>query len=58
MPDRAMEFETGNEDVFNGDNDQAVHEKTRRLEFMVAYLLERNEQLRFQLTSNRAKENG
>jgi hypothetical protein len=48
MPNVAMDFEAGNKDVVHGENDRVAPESTR-LQFMIAYLLERNEQLRRQL---------
>jgi hypothetical protein len=57
MADLAVDFETGNEDGFNGEDDRTVHERTHCLESMIAYLLERNEQLRMQLVARRCEEN-
>jgi hypothetical protein len=56
MPNLAMDFETGNEDVVHGENDRAGHERTRCLQFVIAYLLERNEKLRMQLIAKRSEE--
>jgi hypothetical protein len=44
-----MNSESGNNYHANSENDLHSHEGTSRLQYMIAYLLEKNEELRMQL---------
>ncbi|MGA2046452.1 MAG: hypothetical protein ABSG96_02115 [Terracidiphilus sp.] len=49
MSNHAMNSESGNNYHANSENDLHSHEGTSRLQYMIAYLLEKNEELRMQL---------
>lgn len=49
MTDSQREFEISTDDHVEIDNDSHPGERAQRLQLMVVYLLEKNEQLRMQL---------
>jgi hypothetical protein len=51
MTDHASQFEMNNDDMADVENDTPSGEGTQRLQLMIAYLLEKNEELRMQLES-------
>lgn len=51
-----MDFEPFNGDTFNSEIDARPQESICRLQYMIAFLLEKNEQIRQELATKRSEE--
>lgn len=56
MSDDGKNFEVGNKYGNKAENDTNSYEATQRLQYMVAYLLKKNEELRMQLMAEDSEE--
>ncbi len=56
MPKHGTDFERGNDDMFSAECDAHPQERISRLQYMIAFLMEENEQLRMQAAAKVAEE--